>query len=137
MAANIKLAVITPEKTIINESVEIVVAPGVNGEFGILYGHAPFLTILKTGILKYRNASGIEKIAFLNGGYAEAILNRVTVLAESAERSPDIDEQRAREALNRAKQRLSADHSTAIDYERAKLALHRALVRLKILQSSR
>lgn len=137
MTANITLTVITHEKTVIEENVDFVVAPGINGEFGAFPGHAPFLTILKTGILKYKDAAGYDKIAFINGGYAEVILNRVTILAESAERSPDIDEKRAREALERARRRLGEDHSTTVDYTRAKLALHRALIRLKILQSPR
>ncbi|MCZ7391635.1 ATP synthase F1 subunit epsilon, partial [Klebsiella pneumoniae] len=80
---------------------QIVMAPGSEGEFGVLIGHTPFMTSLKTGILRYRDSGGTERFIFVSGGFAEALPNKVTVLAESAERRRDIDVERARSALER------------------------------------
>jgi F-type H+-transporting ATPase subunit epsilon len=135
MAELIKLEVVTPEKYVVSEDAEIVMAPGTLGEFGILRGHTPFLTSLKTGRLHYRDASGKEKIVFVSGGFAEALPDRVTVLAESAERRRDIDVNRAKAALERAQKRIGADKSADINYERARAALYRAIERIRIAES--
>ena len=96
MAENIRLEVVTPEKSVVSEGAEIVMAPGSLGEFGVLAGHTPFLTTLKTGSLKYKDESGQERFIFVSSGFAEALPDRVTILAESAERRKDIDPQRIR-----------------------------------------
>jgi F-type H+-transporting ATPase subunit epsilon len=103
MAENIRLEVVTPEKSVVSESAQIVMAPGSLGEFGVLSGHTPFLTTLKTGALKYKDESGRERFVFVSSGFAEALPDRVTVLAESAERRKDIDIQRAKAAWNAPK----------------------------------
>ena len=90
MAGNIRLEVVTPERQVVNDEAQIVMAPGSEGEFGVLIGHTPFMTSLKTGILRYRDSSGTERFVFVSGGFAEALPNKVTVLAESAERRRDI-----------------------------------------------
>ena len=133
MAGNIKLEVVTPEKSVVSEDVKIVVAPGNLGEFGVLIGHTPFLSTLKAGSLRYMDASNTERYVFISGGFAEALPDKVTVLAESAERRRDIDIQRAKTSLERAQKRL-ADISKKedIDFMRARTALERALHRLKI-----
>jgi F-type H+-transporting ATPase subunit epsilon len=135
MAELIKLEVVTPEKYVVSEEVEIVMAPGTLGEFGVLRGHTPFLTSLKTGRVHYRDSSGNEKVVFVSGGFAEALPDRVTVLAESAERRRDIDVNRAKAALERAQKRLSTDKSDDINYERARAALYRAIERIKIFET--
>jgi F-type H+-transporting ATPase subunit epsilon len=133
MAANIKLEVVTPARVVVSESSQIVAAPGSLGEFGVLSGHTPFLTSLKTGILRYTDAKGAEQFVFISGGFAEALPNKVTVLAESAERRGDIDLDRAKAALERAQKRLEEDHTREdIDFVRARAALERALVRIKL-----
>ena len=133
MAANIKLEVVTPERVVVSEECQIVAAPGSLGEFGVLSGHTPFLTSLKTGILHYSDAKGTEQFVFISGGFAEALPNKVTVLAESAERRRDIDLDRAKAAMERAQERLEADRSREdIDFVRARAALERALVRIKL-----
>ena len=109
MAELIKLEVVTPEKYVVSGDAEIVMAPGTLGEFGVLHGHTPFLTSLKIGRVHYRDASGNEKVVFVSGGFAEALPDRVTVLAESAERRRDIDVSRAKAALERAQKRLAPD----------------------------
>ena len=133
MADNIMLEVVTPEKVVVSEEVQIVASPGSLGEFGVLRGHTPFLTTLKTGVIHYTDAQGTERYVFVSGGFAEALPDRVTVLAESAERRKNIDLERAQAAKARAESRLAEDHSKQeIDFVRAKAALERALVRIKL-----
>ena len=91
MAGNISLEIVTPEKAVVSEDAKIVMAPGTLGEFGVLSGHTPFLTTLKTGSVKYIDAKGKERFVFVSGGFAEALPDKVTILAESAERRRDID----------------------------------------------
>ncbi len=133
MAGNIKLEVVTPDKAVVSEDVQIVMAPGSLGEFGVLIGHTPFLTTLKRGVIRYTDAQGTERYVFVNGGFAEALPDKVTVLAESAERRKDIDLDRAKAALERAEKRLAEDRSREdIDSDRAKAALERAVVRINL-----
>jgi F-type H+-transporting ATPase subunit epsilon len=99
----------------------------------VLSGHTPFLTSLKTGIIRYTDAKGTEQSVFISGGFAEALPNKVTVLAESAERKSEIDLERAKGAMERAQKRLEADSTGEdVDFVRARAALERALVRLKL-----
>lgn len=136
MAQNIKLEVVTPEKAVVDEDAKIVVAPGDLGEFGVLPGHTTFLTTLKTGTLRYTDASDQEHYVFVSGGFAEALPDKVTVLAESAERRRDIDLARAKAALERAEKRLAEQRlKEALDFTRAKAALERALQRLKLVDT--
>ena len=102
------LEVVTPDRSVVDEEAQMVVAPGEYGEFGVLIGHTPFLTTLKTGMLRYKDKAGGERIVFINGGFAEVLPDKVTVLAESAERRRDIDVERAKTALKRAEERLAA-----------------------------
>jgi len=133
MAENINLEVVTPEKVVVSEEAQIVAAPGVLGEFGVLSGHTPFLTALKTGIIRYTDAKGKEHYVFVSGGFAEALPDKVTVLAESAERRSDIDLERAKAALERAEKRMTEDRSREdIDFNRARAALERATVRIRL-----
>jgi F-type H+-transporting ATPase subunit epsilon len=131
MAEKLFLELVTPQKAIVSEEAEIVVAPGSEGEFGALKGHTTFLTSLKLGTLRYKDANGKERLLFINGGFAEVLPNKVTILAESAERRQDIDVARAEEAKGRAEQRLSAK-AADIDLVRAEVALRRAIDRIKI-----
>jgi F-type H+-transporting ATPase subunit epsilon len=106
MAENITLEIVTPEKVVVSEAAQIVASPGSLGEFGVLAGHTPFLTNLKTGVIRYTDAKGTERYVFVNGGFAEALPDKVTILAESAERRRDIDLERAKAALERALVRI-------------------------------
>jgi F-type H+-transporting ATPase subunit epsilon len=135
MAGNIKLEVVTPEKYVVDEEVQIAVAPGSLGEFGVLIGHTPFLTTLKTGAMHYTDAKGAEKFVFVSGGFAEALPDKLTVLAESAERRKDIDLDRAKAAMERAQERLAQSQSEDIDFNRARAALERALHRVKLVDT--
>lgn len=136
MAGNIRLQVVTPEKVVVDEEAKIVMAPGSLGEFGVLVGHTPFLTTLKVGSIRYHAMDGTEKRVFVGGGFAEALPDRVTVLAESAERRKDIDLDRAKAALERAQKRLAEEaEKEEFDYVRAKAALERALHRIKMAEA--
>ncbi|MBI9077579.1 MAG: F0F1 ATP synthase subunit epsilon [Desulfatibacillum sp.] len=134
MAGNIFLEVVTPEKIVVSETIQSVTAPGSEGEFGVLVGHTPFLATLKLGTLHFKDEAGKERAVFINGGFAETLPNKVTVLAESAERRSDIDAARSKAALERAQKRLESKETT-VDFDRAKLALARAQARLSLAES--
>lgn len=135
MAGNIRLEVVTPEKMVVSEEAQIVASPGTLGEFGVLIGHTPFLTTLKTGSIRYTDADGKERYVFVSGGFAEALPDKITVLAESAERRKDIDLERAKAARQRAEKRLAEDRSREdIDFMRARAALERAITRIKLAE---
>ncbi len=136
MAGNIRLEVVTPQKEVVNEEVQIIVAPGELGQFGVLVGHTPFMTSLQVGTVRYNDAQGTEHLVFVSGGFAEALPDKVTVLAESAERRGDIDLERARSAQERAEKRLESGRED-IDYQRAKLALQRAVHRVAMAGTRR
>ena len=136
MAGNIKLEVVTPEKAVVDEDAQIVVAPGTLGEFGVLKGHTTFLTTLKVGAVRYTDANGKERFVFVSGGFAEALPNKVTILAESAERRRDIDMERAKSAMERAEKRLAEERSRQdIDFIRARAALERAIQRIRLAET--
>jgi F-type H+-transporting ATPase subunit epsilon len=137
MAGNIMLEVVTPDRSVVSDEAQIVVAPGEFGEFGVLIGHTSFLTTLKTGMVRYKDAGGSERLVFVSSGFSEVLPNKVTILAESAERRRDIDIERARAAMKRAEQRLAeASKREDIDFRRAQVALQRAVVRIRIAETS-
>ena len=135
MAENIKLEIVTPEKSVVNEEAQIVMAPGSLGEFGVLSGHTPFMTSLKVGAVRYVDKGGKERFVFVSGGFAEALPNKVTILAESAERRKDIDIERAKAALARAEERLAKEGD--VDFTRARAALARAILRIRLAETAR
>jgi F-type H+-transporting ATPase subunit epsilon len=102
------------------------------GEFGVLIGHTPFMTSLSTGAVHYRDEKGKDQYVFVSGGFAEALPDKVTVLAQSAEKSEEIDLERAKDAMARAEKRLADRSSEDIDFVRARAALERSLVRIKL-----
>ena len=129
MAETLTLDIVTPYGHIFTEEVDEVLAPGSEGEFGVLPDHAPFLTTLKIGILTYKKGSETGHF-FVNWGYAEVGPDKVTILADSAERSDEIDPERAKEALKRAEERLQ--HAAEIDEARATAAVERATARIHL-----
>lgn len=129
-AGTISLEIVTPEKSVVSDEAQIVMAPGSEGEFGVLANHTPFLTTLKIGTVRYTDAGGAERYVYVSGGYAEALPDKVTIIAEEAERRRDIDVERAKDALERAQQRLDAAKD-AMEYARAKAALERELHKLR------
>jgi F-type H+-transporting ATPase subunit epsilon len=129
----ILLEIVTPEKSLIKEEAEEVTAPGEEGEFGVLPGHTPFMTILKTGEIKYGGRGGSYKYLAVNNGFAEVMPNRVYVLVETAEKAEEIDLQRAEAARDRAEERIQNADKEEIDFARAQAALKRALARLQVI----
>jgi F-type H+-transporting ATPase subunit epsilon len=129
---SIQLIVVTPERQLLHETVVEVTVPGLDGELGILPGHAPLITELGIGELAYKTSAGgaAVPLAILRG-FAEVLPDRVTVLAETAERATEIDLTRAEAALARAQKRL-ASSDLNIDWDRASIALQRALIRIQI-----
>jgi len=129
------LEIVTPEKVVVSQEVNTVVAPGSLGEFGVLEGHVPFLTGIEPGELHYSSGSKTEHLSVTNG-FAEVSENRVSILVDAAERTEDIDLDRARRAMERARERLSKDRVTAkdIDFSRAEAALRRAVVRIRVAE---
>jgi F-type H+-transporting ATPase subunit epsilon len=135
MAEKIKLEVVTPKGAIVSDDVDIVSAPGFAGEFGVLANHAPFLSTIKVGTLRYKK-DGTEVELMISGGFCEVSNNKITFLVESAERGHEIDVDRALFAKERAEKRLlqAREQQAKIDRTRAEAALQRALARLKIAQ---
>ena len=128
----IELIVVTPQRQLLREKVASVQLPGASGELGILPGHAPLITELGNGKLSYRASDGAEPVILaVLSGFAEVLPDRVTVLAETAERPEEIDVDRAKEALARAEKRL-ASADADMDWDRATVALQRALVRIEV-----
>jgi F-type H+-transporting ATPase subunit epsilon len=124
--------VVTPERQLLRETVVEVTIPGLDGELGILPGHAPLITELGIGELRYKtSASSQQALLAILRGFAEVLPDRVTVLAETAELANEIDVARAEAAKARAEQRL-ASHDANIDWDRASIALQRALIRIQI-----
>ena len=136
MAENIKLEIVTPEKSVVNEEARIVMAPGTLGEFGVLSGHTPFMTSLKLGSVRYVDKGGKERFVFVSGGFAEALSDRITILADSAERRREIDLERAKAAKARAEERLAKEADETVDYTRARAALTRAINRIRLVETS-
>ncbi len=128
--ATIRLEIVTAERQVYSEEVQSVLAPGMEGELGILPHHAPLLTLLKPGEVRVVKADGQEDYLAVSGGFMEVLGNKVTILADTAERSEEIDIQRAEEALKRAQERIAAK-SADMDLERAVASMRRAQARLK------
>lgn len=128
--ATIRLEVVTPERVVLEEDADIVVARAADGDLGILHGHEPVLSPLDAGELMYR-ASGEERHLAVAGGFLEVTPDRVVVLADTAERSEEIDRERAEEARARAEQALAQQRGTEMEAEAA-AALQRALLRLRV-----
>ena len=127
----LQLEIVTPRRIVFKGEVISFSAPGVVGGFQVLYNHAPLLSLLKIGEVKIKEASGPEFHYAISGGFVEVRENRILLLAETAERTDEIDAVRAKASRDRAKERM-ATKKQDIDFERARLALYRALNRLKI-----
>ena len=117
MTDKLSLEVVTPFRTVLNEEVDSVTLPGIEGELGILPEHVPLLTILDTGIMSYVNGSGNTQAIAVHWGYAQVDGNNVRVLAEIAETADEIDLPRAQEAEKKAKELLQSSDPTASEWE--------------------
>jgi F-type H+-transporting ATPase subunit epsilon len=133
----LELIVVTPERQLLRETVVEVTIPGLDGELGILPGHAPLITELGMGELRYRTTTTSHPVLLaVLRGFAEVLPERVTLLAETAERAEEIDLARAEAAKARAEKRL-ASNDTNIDWDRATVALQRAVIRIQVARKYR
>jgi len=130
MATTFQLEIVTPSKLLVKDAAEEAQIPGVSGYLGILPGHAPLITELGVGEITYK-ASGATHILSVAWGFMEVLPNKVTILAEAAERPQEIDIERAQKSKERAEQRLKSN-DPKIDYTRAEDALQRAETRLNV-----
>ncbi|MDD2364666.1 MAG: F0F1 ATP synthase subunit epsilon [Desulfuromonadaceae bacterium] len=131
MAEKMKLEIVTPYKKVVDTEVEEVTATGSLGEFGVLPGHAPFLTSLRIGELAYK-LNGVYEHMSLNWGYFEICDDKIIVLVETAELAADIDLERAKAALSRAEEKLKKLTSEDKQFKVYEAALQRALIRMQV-----
>ena len=133
--ASLRLEIVTAEGEVYSDDVSVVVAPGIVGQLGILPNHAPLMTMLQPGELTVRQ-DGRESAIAISGGFLEVLHNKVTVLADTAERAEDIDVARAEAARRRAEE-LIRSHPPGADLFAAEAALRRSLARLKAVERRR
>ncbi len=130
MAKTFQLEIVTPSRLLVKEAAEEAQVPGLSGYLGILPGHAPLISELAVGVLTYK-ASGTTHTLSVAWGFMEVLPDKVTILAEAAERPPEIDTERALKSKDRAEQRLKSN-DPQVDYTRAEDALQRAETRLNV-----
>ncbi len=132
----LQFEIVTAERVVHSDEVDLLVVPGVEGEMAILPSHAPLMTMLQPGELIVRKGAEDSSI-FVSGGFFELMNDKVTILADSAERAEEIDLARAEEAKRRAEERMELRTQADVDAARAEAALRRSLIRLKVLERSR
>ena len=131
MADTFQLEIVTPERAVVRDVATEAQIPGKQGYLGVLPGHAPLITELAVGEISYKKPDGGEEHLAVAWGFAEVLPNKVTILAETAEKAAEIDVARAEQQVKRAEERLhSQDPDT--DFERARVALERALIRIEV-----
>ena len=135
LPSHIQLEIVTPDRQVVHDLVESVTIPGKGGYLGILPGHAPLLSELRTGEVVY-SRDGTKHYLAVSWGFAEVLPERVIILVQTAERAEEIDLARAARALERAEERLKEFTDPTIDAERAREAYQRALARLHAAQRS-
>jgi F-type H+-transporting ATPase subunit epsilon len=131
------LEIVTPEKVMVSQDVDMVVSPGTFGEFGVLEGHVSFLSGIVPGELRYTSDELTEYLVVANG-FAEVSNDNVSVLVDAAEKAQDIDVVRAQRAIERANERLAKDRGEEdIDFVRAEAALKRAVTRIRVAEKAK
>ena len=129
----LQFEIVTPDRLVQKDEVDELQIPGKNGYLGILPGHAPLITELTVGELSYQKDK-VTRYLSVAGGYCEVLPNRVTLLAETAEKPEEINVDRARASKERAEKRLADSQNPDIDFDRAMVSLQRALIRLQVSQ---
>jgi len=133
--AKLQVELVTAEGRLVSKEADFVIAPGIEGELGVLPRHIPLLTPLRPGEVMVRN-DGAEEYLFVAGGFLEVLPDRVVILADAAERAEDIDEARAEEARRRAQQILE-EKVEGVDSAAAAAAMERAVMRLRVAELRR
>lgn len=131
MAQQLQLEVVTPERRVLSEAVDTTTIPGLNGELGILPGHTPLISQIKTGVLSYTTGGRTSQL-HVSGGFVEVRDDHVSVLAEIAERPEEIDANQARTTRELVEKRLSAWTGTEEELDQARIELERAQVRVQL-----
>jgi len=131
MAEQLKFELVTPQRKVVSETVEEITATGALGEFGVLPGHAPFLTSMKIGELSFKQG-GATKFLAVSNGYFEVVNDMVTVLVEAAEYAEEIDLERAKKAMAKSEERLKELAPDDTDYKAMEAALQRAMIRMQV-----
>ena len=134
--SHIRLDIVTAESSVFSEDVDMIIAPGMMGQLGILPNHSPLMTMLDPGEVVIKKGSDEQYLA-VSGGFLEVRPDRVILLADSAERAEEIDIARAEEAKKRAEKRLEEKYMPEMDSARAEAALKRSLIRLRIAEKRR
>lgn len=130
--ATLRLEIVTPIRTVYSQDVNMLIARTVDGDIGVMAGHIPLVTVLVPGVMRVKDDTEVEQKIAISGGFLEISPdNRVTVLAQTAEKAEEIDVERARKARERALGRLGGSHHGELDVARAELALKRATARLQ------
>ncbi len=127
--ADLMLAVVAPDRSVVEEPVQSVMMPGVEGYFGVLVGHMPLIAALKPGLLEYLDKSNVRHHVAISGGFAEVTADKLTILADAAELAKEIDVSRAEKALDQARRALKGE-LTGITSEEATAELERAMNRI-------
>lgn len=135
--AQIRCEIVTAERTVFEDDVDMVIAPGIQGELGILPHHAPLMTALTYGELTIRREGQDDEFIAIGGGFLEVGPDHVTILADSAERADEIDEARAEEAHQRAEELMARRKEEDVDLARVEASLRRSMVRIKVAQHRR
>jgi F-type H+-transporting ATPase subunit epsilon len=132
----LRLDIVTVERVVFSGDVDMVIAPGVEGEMGILPRHAPLITALTYGELRVKRGNTEDSYA-IGGGFVEVLPRQVTVMADTAERADEIDLERAEAARRRAAERLRDRSQENVDYAKAEAALRRSLARIKVAEAKK
>ena len=127
--AEFQLSIVAPDKSVLESPANSVIVPGLAGYFGVMAGHMPFIAALKTGVVEYEDGGPMRHYVAISGGFAEVTPSRVTLLADAAERAPEIDVSRAERALERARHALRGEESE-MSTDEATHAMERAINRL-------
>ncbi len=136
--AKLSVEIVTAERQVLTDEADMVIAPAVDGTVGILPRHAPLLTALNPGVIVLKK-EGQEEVLAVSGGFLQVSHDRVLILADTAERAEELDEQRATEARTRAEEALreAKAHPGSVQTEAARAALHKSLARLNVVQRRR
>ncbi len=134
MKERLRLKIITPQKVVFDKDVDELVVPGKEGDFGVLYGHTPFLTSIRPGTILIRIGNDYDYFS-IHDGFAEVDIDKLNIVSETIEHVSEIDKGRAERAKQRAERRLKEKGD--IDFRRAEAALHRAIARIKTIELSK
>ena len=137
MPATIQLEIVSAEKSLYSGEVAMVVAPGIAGELGLLPAHAPLLTRIRPGVLKLNMPDGEEEFVYVSGGVLEVQPEKITVLADVAERGEDLDEEEAEKSRKQAEEKMRSAGSSSMDYAAAQAELAQAVAQLQAIRKLR